>query len=78
MSWITVKASEVKEKNILIRQVKEGFEWVPGPYGAFVVVGIEWRQDEVVFTLAPCWGGKKRVKVSYDGDEKVVVKKNHH
>lgn len=78
MSWIKITAREVVEGDILIRQVEEDMEWVPGPYGAFVVEKIRKVQDEFSFVANEVSGCGVRVKVMYDGDEEVTVKRKTH
>lgn len=74
MAWTTRIAGHVTVGMTIIRNVEEGMEWVPGPYGAFVVKEIKWQQDEVFFTTTEAWGGATEVTFSYDGEETVTVK----
>jgi len=71
--WIKVPARLLTVNMIVVRQVEPRMEWVPGPYGAFVIDKIKAMDDEFVFTCHEAWGGEKPVKFSYDGDEEVTV-----
>lgn len=73
-NWKKTTARQLKVGDTIIRNVEPGFEWVPGPYGAFVVRSIRPVQDEFFFTAEEAWGGGALVKFSYDGDEEVTIK----
>lgn len=76
-SWTQVKARDLKPGTRIIRNVEAGFEWVPGPYGAFIVQKVKAYDDEFRFVVMEAWGpekaGAKTFKISYDGDELVTV-----
>jgi hypothetical protein len=74
MPWTKTKARDLKANDIVIRNVEEGFEWVPGPYGAFIVKSMRWAGDEVTFTCTKVWDASANVVLVYDGDEEVTVK----
>jgi len=72
--WVEKTARQVTLGETLIRNVVKGFEWVPGPYGAFVVTKIHWCGDEVTFTCTPAWSNiEPSVTVKYDGEEDLWV-----
>lgn len=74
--WMTISACDVRKDDVIIRNVVPGYEWVPGPYGAFVVKETSWSQDEVRFMVLDASGCDiKIIKVSYDAEEAVMVKR---
>lgn len=74
-TWKQTPARDLKVGDRIIRNVKEGFEWVPGPYGAFIIKSIKAYGDEFRFVAMEARGdpeaGALEVKFRYDGDELV-------
>ena len=75
MNWVQRKACDVVAGDILVRNVRPGFEWVPGPYGAFVVQEVRNHGDEWNIYGADASGvDKEQHQFDYDVEELVWVK----
>lgn len=73
--WTQRKASEIRIGEILIRNVEPAWEWVPGPYGAFIVQEVVARGDEWTLSGIDASGVDKSVhQFSFDVDELVWIK----
>lgn len=75
--WKQVKARELRVGDRVIRNVQPGFEWSPGPYGAFLITEIRISGDEFRFIGKATWSNRgwcgELVEFSYDGDEEVMI-----
>lgn len=72
--WIKKPAKDIVINDWIIRNVQVNYEWVPGPYGAFIVNKIHRVQDEVRFICCEASGcDKTRQKFCYDVEELITL-----
>jgi hypothetical protein len=63
--------AEIKVGDKFIKNVKRGFEWVPGPYGAFIVQGVSRSEDEVTLHFIEASGCGPVHAMAFDCGEKL-------